>query len=781
MKTKLFSLLLISLVMISAFPSASQNNCVPPMGLATSNITTTGATLSWTAATGASVYMVQYRPLTNPVSSWTNVTTQTTSITLTTLTCGTQYEWQVASYCGSGAISAYSPVITFSTLACAVPCDPPTGLTTSNITTTGATLSWTAATGALVYMVQYRPVTNPVSSWTNVTTQTTSITLTTLTCGTQYEWQVASYCGSGTISAYSPGITFSTLACVVPCNPPTGLTTSNITTTGATLSWTASSGALGYVIQYRPITYQVSPWTNVSATSTSITLTNLTCGTHYEWRVASHCSNSLNYLSAYSPSITFTTLACTSACQPPSGLTTSNITTTGATLSWTASAGALVYMVQYRPVTNPVSAWTNVTTQTTSITLSSLTCGTHYQWRVASYCGSGTISAYSPGITFSTLACTSTCLPPTGLTTSNITTTGATLSWTASAGALAYLVQYRPVTNQVSPWINVTATTTSMILSNLACGTHYEWRVASYCGSVLNHLSIYSPGVTFSTLACTSACLPPTGLTTSNISATGATLSWTATSGVFAYIVQYRPISNTISPWTNITAATTSITLSNLACGTYYQWRVASYCGTSPNYMSAYSTGTTFSTLACTGTCVPPISLTTSNITTAGTANLSWMATTGALAYVVQYRPVTNPVSAWTNITAQTNSITLTNLACGTQYEWRVQSVCGTILGANYVSPWSAIVIFNVPTPVITYPNPISDNKFYLDVSTEVESQMNIIILDNFGNVLQVFDKTVYPGEGILDFDVSDLKNGMYFIHIQGENINELQKIVIMR
>ncbi|HNW90864.1 MAG TPA: T9SS type A sorting domain-containing protein [Bacteroidales bacterium] len=37
------------------------------------------------------------------------------------------------------------------------------------------------------------------------------------------------------------------------------------------------------------------------------------------------------------------------------------------------------------------------------------------------------------------------------------------------------------------------------------------------------------------------------------------------------------------------------------------------------------------------------------------------------------------------------------------------------------------------------------------------------------------------PGEEILDFDVSNLKNGMYFIYVQGKNINELQKIVIKR
>ena len=462
--------------------------CVTPTGLVTSGITTTNAILSWTAANSSYAYLVHYRPVTTPASAWISASTQNSdTIRLTGLTCGTQYEWQVANYCGSGSTSAYTSSITFTTAACPINCVPPTGLVTSNISTTGGTLTWTAASGALAYTVQYRPVTTPAATWTNVTTQTTSISLTTLTCGTQYQWQVSSMCStvSGGSSVYSTNITFTTLACNVTCVPPTAPVTTNITTTGATLTWTSAVGAYVYMVQYRPVTTPASAWINVTTqTGNSVTLTNLTCGTTYQWQVSTYCGSAIS--SVYSAIVTFTTLPCASTCVPPGGLVTSNITTTGATLSWTSNAtNAYAFLVQYRPVTTPASAWINVTTQTAnSITLTGLTCGTTYEWQVSTYCGNGTTSIYSSSITFTTLACQVTCPTPTGLVTSNITISGATLSWNGVSGSYASIVQYRPETTPASAWVNVTTrTSNSVTLTNLTCGTTYQWQVSIYCGN----------------------------------------------------------------------------------------------------------------------------------------------------------------------------------------------------------------------------------------------------------------------------------------------------------
>ncbi|HRH57515.1 MAG TPA: M43 family zinc metalloprotease, partial [Chitinophagales bacterium] len=76
--------------------------------------------------------------------------------------------------------------------------------------------------------------------------------------------------------------------CVPPsgtsCGTPTGLASSSITTSGATVSWTAVSGATSYTLQYK--TSAATTWTTVSGiTTTSRALTGLVAGTTYNYQV----------------------------------------------------------------------------------------------------------------------------------------------------------------------------------------------------------------------------------------------------------------------------------------------------------------------------------------------------------------------------------------------------------------------------------------------------------------------------------------------------------------
>jgi hypothetical protein len=97
------------------------------------------------------------------------------------------------------------------------------------------------------------------------------------------------------------------------CNAPTGLTSSGITTTAATVSWTAVSGAVSYDVDYKINTS--STWINAATatTATSVNLSGLTEATLYDWRVRTNCSsNSSSYVTAQ-----FTTQSVT---PPPSTL-----------------------------------------------------------------------------------------------------------------------------------------------------------------------------------------------------------------------------------------------------------------------------------------------------------------------------------------------------------------------------------------------------------------------------------------------------------------------------
>ena len=84
--------------------------------------------------------------------------------------------------------------------------------------------------------------------------------------------------------------------CVAPsgggtCSAPTGLAASSVTTTGATLSWVAASGATSYSVDYK--TTASGTWTSAASatTATSVSLSGLAAGTTYDWRVLTNCTS----------------------------------------------------------------------------------------------------------------------------------------------------------------------------------------------------------------------------------------------------------------------------------------------------------------------------------------------------------------------------------------------------------------------------------------------------------------------------------------------------------
>ncbi|CAM1362216.1 GEVED domain-containing protein [Tenacibaculum xiamenense] len=82
----------------------------------------------------------------------------------------------------------------------------PTGVTTSDVTASTATVSWDAVPEA-TYEVRYRQV--GTTTWTTVPVLSTSTSLTGLSESTQYEVQVRSVCSSGN-SNYSNSVNFTT-------------------------------------------------------------------------------------------------------------------------------------------------------------------------------------------------------------------------------------------------------------------------------------------------------------------------------------------------------------------------------------------------------------------------------------------------------------------------------------------------------------------------------------------------------------------------------------------
>ncbi len=732
MKTKIYTILLgLFLFTANSALIAQNTTCPDPTGTATTLVTTTSATVTWAAFSATGYYKVQYRPVTLATTNWTQVYAQTNSYVITGLTCGTAYEWQVQSICansgGTAASSAFSASLIFTTSACAPPtCNAPTGMITQAIGANNATASWTAVSGVIAYRIQYRPITVALASWTQITVQGSSYMLSNLACGIAYEWQVQSLCNTsatGGTSAYSASSNFTTLTCPPICETPVPLPASNISAVSATLTWSVPppSNPAYYLLRYRPV--NTLSWISVTVQANqSFTLTALSCATNYEWQVQSMCtaSGGVGGSSLFSVPSTFTTLACPPpACNAPSGLAASNISTTNAVLTWIAPVGAIYYKLQYRPLSPANANWTQVTvTANSSFSLSALTCGTAYEWQVQSICSSATnggSSTFSSSANFTTLACTPVCAAPSGTQTSGITSSGAALTWLAPAGVSVFNLQYRLVTNSFTNWTQVIVQGNSFVLSNLICNALYEWQVQSICSTspAGGGNSAYSSSTTFTTLPCLQVCIAPAGLTASNLSAAGVTLTWAVpVPSPSNYILQYRP-SNTLT-WNIVTVqANQSYTLTGLSCATNYEWQVQSHCANSGTLggSSAFTVGPNFSTLTCPPpACVPPTGLSTSAIA-ANSAQLSWIAPLGAVYYKIQYRPLSPANSNWTQVyVTASSSYTLSGLTCATGYEWQVQSICSTVASGASAFTGSANFTTLACPPICAVPSGLATN-----------------------------------------------------------------------
>ncbi|WP_333667263.1 T9SS type A sorting domain-containing protein, partial [Flavobacterium sp.] len=341
-------------------------------------------------------------------TTWATLEHVTLPYQLGNLTCGTTYEWQAQLICPNTVagttttVSPWSTGGTFTTLACPPPpCNAPTGLSATNVSQTGAYL-YLNPTSSNVGTFNIRYHGGTTTAWTTLEHVTLPYQLGNLTCGTTYEWQAQLICPNTvagtttTVSPWSTGGTFTTLACTPPpCTTPTGLSATNVSQTGAYLYLNPTTSNVGtFNIRYHNGT--TTAWTTLEHVTLPYQLGNLTCGTTYEWQAQLICPNTVAgttlTVSPWSTGGTFTTLACPPppTCNAPTELTTSTINQTSAVLHWSAVNGAISYIVYYKKANIPFVTSTAVTAATNMITINGLEGATAYVWQVRAICSNGT-------------------------------------------------------------------------------------------------------------------------------------------------------------------------------------------------------------------------------------------------------------------------------------------------------------------------------------------------------------------------------------------------------
>ncbi|MEW6203079.1 MAG: fibronectin type III domain-containing protein [bacterium] len=374
---------------------------LPPSAVTLS--TPTGATtssldLSWTqnADTDFASYKIYYAASSGVSQSSTlaqTITSQTTiTSTVTGLSAGTTYYF-VVYVCDTGDLCTVSNEVSGATLGENLPPAAVTLSAPSGATTISLDLSWTqnADTDFASYKVYYSTSSGVSQSSTLAETITsypaTTSTVTGLSAGITYYF-VVYVCDTGGLCTASNEVSGATdqFPAAVTLSTPTGATTTSLD-----LSWTQNTDTdfTSYKIYYDTSSgiTESSQFTTtiISQSTTSTTLTGLSAGTTYYFKVyvcdtGGLCTGS-NEVSG----------ATTAANQPPAAVTVSaptNATTTSLVISWTQNtdsdfASYKIYYSTSSGVSESSTLSQTVTPYTdTAQAVTGLSAGTTYYFKV---------------------------------------------------------------------------------------------------------------------------------------------------------------------------------------------------------------------------------------------------------------------------------------------------------------------------------------------------------------------------------------------------------------
>ena len=180
--------------------------CAVPTAVTVSDETFDGATVSWTPGEAETDWEVKVF-CASPVYEHTYTVNGTPSVEVTGLDDGVTYSVTVRAVCDPTWMSPWSDTVALTT----VTCEQVSGVSSSNVTASSATISWTS-TGVESYMIEYGVHTLTQGSGTTVTSATNSVELTGLEEQTTYDVYVRGVCAEGVTSVWSSIHSFTTTA-----------------------------------------------------------------------------------------------------------------------------------------------------------------------------------------------------------------------------------------------------------------------------------------------------------------------------------------------------------------------------------------------------------------------------------------------------------------------------------------------------------------------------------------------------------------------------------------
>jgi len=276
--------------------------------------------------------------------------------------------------------------------SCSASPSAPTGLGASNTTSTGTTLTWSSVTAPTNCSISNYTV---YQNGTSIgTTGGTTFNVTGLSASTTYTFTIAASDSFGT-GSQSPGVnvTTSAVSCSASPSAPTGLSSSNTTSSGTTINWSAVTAPANCSISSYTL---FQNGTSIGTTgSTSFNVTGLSASTTYTFTVAATDSFGTGSQSA---GLNVTTSSSggggSNVISIACGNSAVGVFVADTDFSGGAASSGTTSSINTSKVTNPapVSVYQHGRKGTCTYTIGSLTAGTTYNVRLdfCEYVSTGT-------------------------------------------------------------------------------------------------------------------------------------------------------------------------------------------------------------------------------------------------------------------------------------------------------------------------------------------------------------------------------------------------------
>ncbi|MFH0842887.1 MAG: DUF2341 domain-containing protein [Bacteroidota bacterium] len=388
----------------------------------------------------------------------------------------------------------------------------------------------------------------------------------------------------------------------------------------------------------------------------------------------------------------------------PDALEASDTTQTSFTANWAASDNADGYYIDVstdNAFTGILAEYNNKdVSDVLSCPVTGLSSNTYYYYRVRAYNAIGSSSS-SDTITVLTL------LDPPDVPVSSaatsVTQVGFTTNWTHSARAESYIIEVSDNIDFSSLIYNLDVgyITTWTLISGLAAGTDYYYRVRAYNNG---GTSTYSDIITVRTIPP-----DPIAAPASSIVQNSFTANWSSSTGAESYIIDVATDAGFTS-WLyyNLNAGNvTSLSICCTSSNTPYYYRVYAY---NSGGISNYSNSIALTTLPDIPS--PPVESAATAVTqTSFTAN--WNASAGATGYQLDISTASDFssfISGYDSLDVGNNTTgSITGLNTGTEYYYRIRAYNAGGLSASS----GTVYVITIPGEPIAYePGEIYETGF---------------------------------------------------------------------